>query len=181
MIIFVAGVYGAGKTTICSRLAEDLGYLNISASELIRVLRGTATWNSSKKTQDIERNQNILIEAVADLKKSHSDIILDGHFALLDSEAKIISLPIAVFKDLNIDKIILVESDIQEIEFRLKARDKTEWDFPLIKALATAEKNNAFAYHYATGIPLRAFNNNDYQDILSYLKEHKTESHLKKY
>lgn len=169
MIIFVAGVYGAGKTTICSRLAEDLGYLHVSASELIRVRRGNTTWNSSKKTQDIERNQDILAEAVADLKNNHSDIILDGHFVLLDSEAKVTSLPMSVFNNLNIGKIVLVESDIQEIELRLNARDKTEWDLSLIKALATAERNSAFAYHHATGIPLKTFNNKDYQNIVSYL------------
>lgn len=179
MIIFVAGVYGSGKTTVCSRLAEDLGYLHVSASELIRARRGNATWNSSKKTRDIERNQSILIEAVADLRKNHSDIILDGHFALLDSEAKITSLPKSVFSNLNIDLIILIESSIQEIEFRLKARDKTEWGIPLIKALVTTERNNAFAYHHATGIPLKAFHNKDYQEIVSYLTKNKTEHHFK--
>ncbi|MEC4876867.1 ATP-binding protein [Pseudomonas sp. NC26] len=169
MIIFVAGVYGSGKTTICSRLAADLGYLSVSASELIRARRGGATWNSSKKTKDIERNQSILIEAVAELKTQYRDIILDGHFALIDSESKITILPKNVFSKLKIDKIILIESDIHEIKLRLKTRDKTEWNQPLLKELMGAERNNALAYHEETGIPLKIFNNKNYQAIVSYL------------
>lgn len=169
MIIFVAGVYGSGKTTICSRLAADLGYLSVSASELIRARRGSATWNSSKKTKDIERNQSILIEAVAELKTCYSNIILDGHFALIDPEAKITILPKNVFSKLNIDKIILIESDTHEVKLRLRTRDKMEWDEPLLKELMDAERNNALAYHEETGIPLQIFNNKNYQAIVSYL------------
>lgn len=171
MIIFIAGVYGSGKTTICSRLAADLGYLSVSASELIRARRGNTTWNSSKETQDIERNQQILVEAVADLKMNHRNILLDGHFALLDSETRITVLPQKVFDNLSVDKIILIESSIQDIESRLKARDKKEWDRKLIKELIISERNSALAYHQATGTPLKIVNSKNYLDIIPYLEK----------
>ncbi|MBS7435855.1 AAA family ATPase [Pseudomonas syringae] len=169
MIIFVAGVFGAGKTTLCALLAEELGYATTSASVLIRQRRGRVTWNNSKETYDIHANQKLLVESVNELRNYNKNFILDGHFALLDSEGYATKVSHDVFYDLNLDAILLIEDDPANIALRLNVRDAARWSSTTVEALMTAERENALAFHRASSIPLKVYHNTLHAEILTYL------------
>jgi adenylate kinase len=171
MTIFVAGVYGAGKTTLCARLAQELAYFSTSASTLIRESRGEATWNRFKETRRIQSNQQLLISAVTNLRKKNNNILLDGHFALLNSDGHVEKIDHCVFYDLCIDAIILIEDEPADIAHRLTTRDGSQWDRSTVEALMRAERENAFAFHRASNVPLKIFRGSTYFEILAYLSE----------
>lgn len=169
MIIFVAGVYGVGKTTICELLARELDYTTASASSLIRQRRGQTTWNKTKKTYEIVQNQQHLIESLNELKALNRSVILDGHFALLDGEGKVVKIEKTVFFNLNIDAIILIEGNAKDIASRLSSRDTSQWNYSTIVTLMAAERENALEFHERSGVPIKIFDSSAKQEIQDYL------------
>lgn len=62
-VIFVAGVYGVGKTTICDRLSLEMGLPHYSASDLITKRIGEK-YGENKVVSNVDNNQINLINAV---------------------------------------------------------------------------------------------------------------------
>jgi adenylate kinase len=171
MMIFVAGVYGVGKTTICNFLASSLDYVAASASALIKQRRGDATWDRAKRARDIPTNQHHLIQAVHILQSTNKKNILDGHFALLDSAENILMVDMGVFFALNIDVVLLIEDQPAKILERLNLRDSANWALSALENLAIAERENALRFHRASGIPIATFQSDELQEIVKYISD----------
>lgn len=62
-VIFVAGVYGVGKSTLCNKLSSVTGIPAFSAGDLISDINGE-TYEKNKVVKDAKSNQDILISAV---------------------------------------------------------------------------------------------------------------------
>lgn len=92
MNIFVAGVHGVGKTYLASRLPSTLGLIHTSASKLIKEERAMPSWGVDKRVSDVDANQIALAAAV----KRHNDagvqLLLDGHFVLLNNNGRLSAL-----------------------------------------------------------------------------------------
>ena len=63
-VIFLAGVHGVGKGFLGTPVANSIGIVHLTASQLIREEKGQATWGIDKKTSDLDDNQLALIRAV---------------------------------------------------------------------------------------------------------------------
>ena len=81
--IFIAGTYGVGKSTLCSKLSTALKIPDFSAGDLISAVNGE-TYGANKAVRDKDANQNILASQVKQLLKSTPSIILAGHFCIFD-------------------------------------------------------------------------------------------------
>ncbi len=125
-ITFVGGIHGVGKTTCCTRIAKTLGLRHHSASELIRQQRATAISENSKIVLDAAANQRLLIAAVNSLRPENTDLILDGHFTLMDKTGAIKAIDTSVFCDLTLSAIVVFYDKEESISERLKARDNHE-------------------------------------------------------
>ena len=69
-VIFVSGVYGVGKSTLCNAVAHKCHLESYSSSDLISDVNGEI-YGANKKVKNKISNQNILIERVDQkLKKS---------------------------------------------------------------------------------------------------------------
>ena len=62
-IIFVAGTYGVGKSTLCDKLSKKLNIPSYSSGDLISEINGEI-YGANKVVKDKTANQNILISAV---------------------------------------------------------------------------------------------------------------------
>ena len=82
-IIFVAGIYGVGKSTLCERLGLSIGVPCYSAGDLISALNGE-TYGRNKTVVNKEKNQDILVAAVNDRLQKDTAFILAGHFCIFD-------------------------------------------------------------------------------------------------
>ena len=123
-VIFVAGVHGVGKTTYCKELSEKLQIPHFSASDIIRSQKASALEANTKEVKDAEGNQDLLIKGLEKLNLTDEEIILDGHFVLIQND-ELKRLPFSTFKSLNISKVLLLHDLPEKILQRINLRDNT--------------------------------------------------------
>jgi len=153
-VLFVAGVHGVGKTTLCAEYAKNHGLLHKSASELIREEKDAAVSRTSKLVKDIAGNQQLLINAVDRIRATGQTLLLDGHFALLNKTRKIETLPAKVFADLRIDGIVVIRDRASAIASRIKQRDGVGLVTKEIQALQSVELEQSKMVSHELGLPL---------------------------
>lgn len=150
--MFIGGVHGVGKTTICKASLDPLGFDCISASELIR--RHVTMHKTDKRVRNVGKNQDVLV-AESNKEKSKSLLYgLDGHYCLLNKDGVIERLSIEVFRSLGFDLLALVDSTVDEVVKRLQARDGTKWSKKTVAALMSAERTHARRVAKALNMPL---------------------------
>ena len=109
-VIFVSGVYGVGKSTLCNVLGDSLNIPFFSSSDLISEKNGEE-YGANKSVKNKESNQYLLIKALEEKMKCFPKILLAGHFCIFDGNNNIDLLPEFVYKELHLSKIILLEAD----------------------------------------------------------------------
>lgn len=143
-IFFVGGVHGVGKTTTCDLIAANLNMRHFVASALIREGRDGAIRGETKLVRDIASNQALLLAAFhARLPQSTQDVILDGHFTLLDDDRKITSLAPQLFADLHVDMLFCIRDEPGAICKRLMERDGVDCSMAMIERHQHAELEHA--------------------------------------
>lgn len=151
-IIFVAGMYGVGKSTLCEKLSQRMNIPFYSAGDLISRVNGEQ-YGANKAVADKNRNQNILVEMVDTLLIHQPQIILAGHFCIFNAENAIERLPEGVFHNLHIEKILLLQADVATVQANLQNRDKKEYATSNLTALQETEQE--IAHSIASQIPCR--------------------------
>lgn len=143
-IIFVAGMYGVGKSTLCEKLSQKLNIPFYSAGDLISKKNGER-YGANKAVADKEKNQNILVEEVENLLTLHPQIILAGHFCIFNKANIVEQIPEEVFFNLHIEKILLLEADEAIVQSNLRKRDNRKYSITELAALKAAEQDTAFS------------------------------------
>ena len=62
-IIFIAGIHGVGKTTLCNIVKEKLNINTFSSSALIQKVNKQKSF-INKHADDVKENQDILLQAI---------------------------------------------------------------------------------------------------------------------
>lgn len=173
-VIFVAGVHGVGKTTACESFASTHAIEHKSASQLIREAKVSALSTRGKAVRDIHGNQKLLIGAVQRIRATGKPLLLDGHFALLDSQLIPQALPMDVFYDLAINAVIAIHDKPNAIAKRLAVRDTESLSSSQIAALQALELSNAEKVSTELCIPfikIKAFDLELFNSAISALIE----------
>lgn len=152
-LIFVGGIHGAGKTTLCRKLAETIDATHYSAGQLIQDWLTTES-PSHKPVESVDGNQRALVAAVDEIRLSHGTVLLDGHFTLLTSRGGISEIPIKVFKTLQPVVLLLLDTQPREVVTRLRARDGIEYDESLFSEFRDREISHAKAVSRTLGVRL---------------------------
>lgn len=98
-LIFIGGIHGVGKSTLCKKLISELKIPHYSASELItRAQKGLYTKN--KTVKNVTKNQDVLLVALNEFVDEPC-ILLDGHFALFDAKQKVQQIPVETFASIE--------------------------------------------------------------------------------
>ena len=122
-IIFVAGIHGVGKTSVCQEVTKVLPIQYHTASQLIREEKAAAIASNSKLVADVEGNQLLLIQAVRRVAAAHGRILLDGHFTLRNQLGNIELVDVSVFANLGITGIAVYKDEPEIIAQRINQRD----------------------------------------------------------
>lgn len=130
-IIFVGGIHGVGKTTLCNYLAGELNINNYSSSKLIEKLNSERV-KADKTVNDINGNQDVLLNAVNLFLSKDENHILDGHFCLLGENNIINKVPIETFRGLGLKAIIVLMDEPKNIIERINNRDSRRVDIDFI-------------------------------------------------
>lgn len=170
-IIFIAGSYGVGKTTICNQLANTLKIPSYSASDLISK-QNKELYGKNKYVKDSNLNQNILIKQVSQIKDEI--FLLNGHFCLKAPNDNIILLEKGIFKQLSLSAVILIESSPELVLQNLYIRDQEIYNIEFINKLLSSEKKQAIDVSEAYNIPLYVYemkyDGEDLKKVLSIIE-----------
>lgn len=153
-VIFVAGVHGVGKTTLCAAVSQKEGMLHKSAGEIIREQDASALSSSTKSVSDINRTQRLLIAGVNRIRRQSRNLLLDGHFALINGSGQVEPITRNVFETLALDGIVLVHDAPPEIYNRLVARDANPVTVATLTELQSVEVSTAQTIAQALAVPL---------------------------
>ena len=141
-IIFIAGVYGVGKSTLCAKLKDNLKIPYFSASDLISEVNGEQ-YGKNKVVNDKNANQNILINAVKHELLLTPTILLAGHFCIFNSINEVELLPEFVYKEMPLSKIILLEAETNRIIENIQNRDNKAYSKESLNELIEKERTQA--------------------------------------
>ncbi|WP_407578873.1 ATP-binding protein [Citrobacter koseri] len=169
MLIFVAGVHGVGKGYLCKKALDRLDILHKSASELIKE-NSTTALNKDKHTDNVDRNQLTLIQALTEYKKNNANLLLDGHFALLDKDGRIKDITQETFSGMNIDYVILISESEETIRERIRTRDGIEINYAL-NELIEHETQNAMYITSELNIPFYELKSPTSEDFIKKIHE----------
>jgi adenylate kinase len=153
-VLLLAGVHGVGKGFLGKSIANSIEIVHLTASHLIRYEKGQITWGNDKKTSNLNENQLALIQAVRRRRLAYPNILLDGHFVLRDSQGILVPLATTVFRDLNLNGVILLTEDDDVIARRLESRDKVTPNIQAIAELTAAESTHAELVCNELNLPL---------------------------
>jgi adenylate kinase len=154
MNIFVAGVHGVGKTYLASQLPAEYGLVHTSASKIIKAQMDHASWSADKRVNDVNANQIALIDGVRRFNDAGTRLLLDGHFVLRDAEGAFYPLDVQVFRSLNLDSVVLIETLPETIVARIQQRDDLPIDADYVGRFILAEREQAQSICKELGIPL---------------------------
>jgi len=170
-IALIGGIHGVGKSTICRHICDEVKVEYFSASELIK-------WKDinedvqNKKVNNIAATQDLLIIGLINSIETNKSYILDGHYCLLNSENKIVNIPLSTFKLINPISLNIILGDIGEIKNRIEKRDNRAYDQELLKEMQENELNYAKYLSKNLGVTLNIGTQNDFSELLTSL--HKT-------
>jgi adenylate kinase len=137
-IVFVGGIHGVGKSTICKKICSDLGINYLSASEVLK-WKQIKPDHQDKKVSDIPYTQDRLIMGLADIVKSDEFYLLDGHFCLLDQNGAVYNVPEETFQAINPLSLNVILGDAEEIKMRLEERDYLPYSISLLQEMQDNE------------------------------------------
>lgn len=165
-LIFVSGAHGVGKSNLCHKASVALGIRSFSASALIKSFP-----QDDKRTLAIADNQEILLKSLKKTKTIRAPLILDGHFALIDSDNNVVRIPMQTFLDIAPTQIILVIDSPEAIFQRNRNRGINHLHIELIKKLQ--EEEIAYAQQIANKleIPLASVKSGNDMDFLETISK----------
>ena len=164
----ICGVHGVGKTVFAKKLSQELQLEYYAASELISK-KTNCEISNYKKVQHISDNQQLLLEALSEMKDSQ--YILDGHLCLINAHNKVERISYDVFKTMNIECIYLIVDFPTKIQERLKSRDKQDWNLGLISLFQQEEYEYAKYLAENRNIPLKVIYENKEVGECPFLKK----------
>lgn len=129
-IIFIGGVHGVGKGTICNEIAIQANIIHITASQVLK-------WNEissidNKLVSNISSTQERLLHGLKNLIEKDKEYLLDGHFCLLNSNGIPSRINEDTFDQINPKAIAIVIDSVEKIAKRLETRDGKIYDIEVL-------------------------------------------------
>lgn len=166
-LIFIGGIHGAGKGTVCRKVCEQTDLVHITASEVLKWEEISKPDN--KKVEDIQYTQNRLIEGLNRIKEDGKSYLLDGHFCLFNSDGVAEKVPFDTFKAILPKAIVVVMADVKQIKKRLTERDNMIYDSEILQKMQSIEKEYAKEIAVEFNVPFVEIKGGDYEPLIKVI------------
>lgn len=173
-IIFIGGVHGVGKSTVCNKLAAHLKISYLSASDVLK-------WKDinvdvrNKLVTNIPDMQDRLIKGLQGIIEPNRYHILDGHYCLFNKEGVATKVPFSIFEVINPMYFVIIIGDAIKISEALKTRDQKIYSEESLVYMQTMELEYAKEIAQKLKTQLFVFDINqydlNYNNLLSQLHE----------
>lgn len=137
-IIFLGGIHGVGKGTLCFKIKKEVEIEHVTASELLKWIE-VNTDPKNKLVADIPSMQDRLIAGLHQKVEPGRKYLLDGHFCLFDSQGNVEHVPFVTFSKINSILISVLIADPETIVKRLTERDGKSYSRQLISQMQEEE------------------------------------------
>ena len=155
-MIFLGGVHGVGKTSMCAGVVEKFGLKVVGASAIIRAEREYPSSDTRTAVSNVGGNQGLLVRGVQRLvTDAPGRYLMDGHFALQTLAGSIEAIDAEVFRAIEVSGLICLFDDPAAIAQRLAARDGVVPEVSAIAELQSAEIQSAESVSRTLGIGLK--------------------------
>jgi len=170
-IIFIGGIHGSGKGTICNQTSKDFEIPHFSCSKLLKWEELSSI--SNKKVDDFEVTQNRLLNGIRSNISPEKLTLLDGHFCLLNQEGTPEKIEEQTFTDINPILIAIVTEDVNTIHDRLENRDGNSYELDILDKMQQLEYSQAKAVSNLLTIPLIELNSKNIEEFHKFIKSNK--------
>lgn len=175
-IIFVGGVHGVGKTTICNTIASKFNIQHFSASNLISIEKEEQLL-LNKQVENVAGNQDILVTAIEKYLNSDNWYLLDGHFCLLNKNNEVTKIPYPTYQAICPRAILVLIDEPENIYQRLISRDSIKYELALLRSFQKQEIDYAEYIRDRLNIPCLTFNaTENYDKISTFIENLLTQS-----
>ena len=167
-LLFIGGIHGAGKGTICRKICEQTKLIHLTASNVLK-------WDEisnvdNKKVKDIPLTQARLIEGLRKYENDKNDYLLDGHFCLFNSHGDVEKIPIETFKEISPKLVIVVTAEAKIIQDRLRNRDDTVYSSETLEHMQSAEVTYATEIASLLKVPFIEIKDCDLTEFINYYR-----------
>ncbi|MBD2569276.1 ATP-binding protein [Anabaena lutea] len=170
-IIFVGGIHGVGKTTLCKNIESRYNIKHFSASNLIAEEK-TEEHLRNKQVKNIAGNQDFLVTAINKYFKSEHWYLLDGHFCLLNKDNEITKIPYSTYEDISPSAILILVDEPENIYTRLSLRDSIKYNLALLRSFQEQEIDYADYIKDKLNIPYIMYNTSESEDkIYTFIED----------
>jgi len=136
-IIFIGGIHGVGKGTICKKISVTNKITHLSASDVLKW--DEISKKENKLVNNLDTTQNRLIKGLDAIIKNTGTYLLDGHYCLLNSKSKPEKVSEKTFEIINPKVMAIVIEETEIIYERLKQRDGTKYSLSLLNEMQKME------------------------------------------
>lgn len=166
-IIFIGGIHGVGKGTICREIALKTELIHLTASQILK-------WEEisdidNKLVKDITSSQDRLIKGLKNLIKKDAVYLLDGHFCLLNSNGTPRRIDEDTFDKINPKAIAIVVDNVKKIAERLEVRDGKIYAVRILNELQQMEIEYAKYLSIKYSIPYIEIKNGNYSQLIEII------------
>jgi adenylate kinase len=169
-IIFVGGIHGVGKTTLCKNIELRFNIKHFSASNLIAQEKAEENLRN-KRVENIDENQDSLVTAIKKNFTNENWYLLDGHFCLLNKDNEITQIPSSTYQAICPSAIVVLVDEPENIYNRLKLRDSVKHDLSLLHSFQENEINYSHYIRDKLNIPYLMCNTTENEEkIYSFVE-----------
>ncbi len=136
-IIFIGGIHGVGKGTICKKISVSKKITHLSASDVLKW--DEISKKENKLVNNLDTTQIRLIKGLDALIQNTDTYLLDGHYCLLNSKNKPEKISEKTFEIIDPKVMTIVIEDTEIIYERLKQRDGTLYSLSLLNEMQEIE------------------------------------------
>jgi adenylate kinase len=166
-IIFIGGIHGVGKGTICKEISLNTGLTHLTASQILKWEE--ISEEDNKLVENISSTQDRLIRGLKNLIKKDKKYIIDGHFCLLNSNGIPSRIDENTFDQINPKVIAIVIDDVVKIGKRLEARDGKIYDVRDLNELQQMEIEYAKYLSVKYSTPYIEIKDGNYTQLLEII------------
>lgn len=168
-IIFIGGIHGVGKGTICQSVSKKINLKHISASEVLKW--DEISLKENKKVENIDNTQLRLLSGLNALIKEELTYLLDGHYCLLNSIGKPEEISQQTFELISPKKLVVVVENIREIKSRLNNRDGAKYNLKLIDNMQKMEVKYAEELALKLDIPFLKIFSTEEDKLIKFISK----------
>ena len=166
-IIFIGGIHGVGKGTICKDIASRTELIHITASQVLKWEEISKLDN--KRVENIISTQERLVIGLKNLIKKDSNYLLDGHFCLLNPEGIPSRIDEETFVKINPKILTVVIDNPHEIARRLAKRDGKIYTIEDLNMFQNMEIEYAKYLSEKYSIPYIEIKNGEFNQLLKLI------------